>query len=785
MSEIKILQREIISELDLILEDFDGQFDFIEFNKEKFIPIEYETVKSFDFENTKDNSNNSLKISFENNDCLMTNLSKDDFDVKYDKFNENCLGHIEKSGISNTYISLGLIEFDDHLAPCILIPIFFEKDKNEYKIFRNFNQEIQFNGILKVILDEYDVSFPKFEGNISDFIKQIAEVDEINYYPEAYIGNFDLKFQHLLYDLNANNWDSIDEKYKLFKQNRYEFVKIEKDNFRKNLQKNADSLGIKDDVLDLKSSLSMGNSVLIITDDSTRNEIRNSFKKDDFNSLILELSEDLSENDFYEDIINSELIIDDDIIELNNLVKKHEKYSKILDLINGEYSKLNISPKKIKNQKDNLLQQINDLNITNYNCDIENVLSYDEKMLNKMEEQIKEISLIGEDIFNLQNHFSLDYLESDEFNNLIKISSSIKGHLDYFELQNKKLNDNYEIKIFDNLFSVNKVANISILDKNPIYIEKEDFNTLNEYIKDYPYFDNDKYDLNKYFEADEDIIDSIDINIRYTELIEDEIISNGSQELILEDYDDAITLSKKLVNVSNFILKEIRDIINFYNEFDFLKIDSNLLNINSDFDDYKELISTFKEDIHELVDFRQNYISFNILNDDAQNLIRFSYDNEFEENEISLIFWFNIYNSLLNSFLDDYNCIDVNKIYEEYESEFNEIEKNLLCDNEKLLIQHMYSESLELNKNALIQKEKLIKNYSEGKLDTIKNSLSFYKDFIVANKRIYMMDMDLVSQFLDDSYENHFDYVIITEDFDYGLDRLTLLLRSKNKLIKL
>ena len=45
------------------------------------------------------------------------------------------------------------------------------------------------------------------------------------------------------------------------------------------------------------------------------------------------------------------------------------------------------------------------------------------------------------------------------------------------------------------------------------------------------------------------------------------------------------------------------------------------------------------------------------------------------------------------------------------------------------------------------------------------------------------MDISVVSQFLSSSYENYFDYVIITDDLKYKLDELSLLLRSKNKII--
>jgi len=775
MIDSKILQREINSELDLILDDFEGQFDLIDFDKEKFIPIDHDLIKSFDFEN------------FNDSDYILTNISKDDFNLKFDELYDNYQSHIEKYSVSNVYISVGLIEFDDYLAPAVLIPVFMEKNQNNYKIRRNFNQEIQFNGILKFILDEENVEFPKFGGDIHNFIKQFVILDEIKYFPEAYLCNFDLKFQHLLYDLDVNKWDLIEDKYQLFKENRDEFVKVEKDIFKNNLQKNADSLGIKDDVLHLKSFVSMGNSVLVVADVSTREKIKNSFMKDNFESLVLELSENLSKNDFYEMILNSEIIPSEDIVELDNLVKKHKNYSKLLHLINANYSTFNISPKEIKTRKDNFTQIIQDFNLDNFIFEIDDVKNYNEEFCMEMIGQIKEIYSFGEDIFNLQNHFSLDYLNSDDFTNLVEISKSIKKHLNYFSGYNKKLHEDYQIKIFEDVFSVNLLKNMVVLDRNPVLIENNDLDFLNRFLENYDDVEDiGDSNLQKYFQSDENIVKSIDINLKYTELIKYGILPVDSIEFILDDFDKVLMLCKHLIDVSYYVIKELSYIIDFYNSFDLFEIDSDLLKIDGDFYNIKKLINNFEIDIEKLVDFKKNYISFNILNMDVKNFIKFAFDNKFKENQIEPVFWFNVYNCLLNNFLNDYNQIDENKILGRYESEFDEINGKLVCDKEQLLVQHIYSKPLELNNNekAIHQKENLINIRDNGDVGQIKSILTKYKDFIIANNRIFLIDMGLVSQVLDESYENHFDYVIITQDFHYDLDRLSLLLRSKNKLIK-
>lgn len=789
-SNITKLQEKINSELDLILDDFEGQYDLIGFDKEKFIQIDYDLIESFDFENLKNNSEDNLSILFENdNDSIgsNTNISKNDFDLKYAELSNSCQCYLEKYGISNLYISLGLVEFTDFLAPCILIPIFIEKNKDGFRIIRNFNQKIQFNGVLKFILDEENVDFPEFDGNITNFIKQFLKLNEIKYSPEAYIGNFDLRFQHILYDLNVYQWESIEEKFNLFKKNQDSFIKLERENFKKKLEQNAYKLGIKDDVFHLKSLLSMNNNILVVSNnDLIRKKIISSFKNQGLESMILDLSENLSNKKFYEDV-NKELIIDDEIIMLDDLVKNHEKYSKIIDLINNtNYSNFEISPKEIKARKDNFTNIIQDLNLDNINFEIENVKNFNEDLCLEMLEQIKEITSIDEHIFNLQNHFSLDYLESDEFNNLVEISKFIKRHLTYFSRFNTELHEKYQIKIFEDIFSVNQLRNIFICNKNMQFIENNDFNLINDYLEN---IDDVKYNgdnnLQKYFQADDDIIKSIYINFKYTELINNGVIPIDF-EFILDDFDNFKILCNHFIRVSNYILKELYYIINFYKKFDLFEIDLNLLKININLDNIEKLVHSFKKDMETLVNFKKNFISFKIINGTVKKFINIVYKNKFKDYEIQAIFWYNIYNSLLNNFLNDYEYIDENKISDIYESEFNEIDSKISYDNELLLIQHIYSKSLELNnsENAINQKENLIKNYEQREIEIMRTVLSKYKEFITANKRIFLIDMSLISQCLDESYENHFDYVITTQELNFNLDKLSLLLRSKNKIIE-
>ena len=789
MSDKKIFQERINLELDLLLDDFEGQWDLITFEKEKFIPIEYGYGK---FSNLIMEPHNFLEISFETkNDshCMMTSLSRDEFNTKFDQINDSYINSLKNNRLSNCYISLGIIEYENFLGPCILIPIFLENNQNNYRIFRNYNQEIQFNGLFRFILDEDDIEIPEFEEDIENFIGLLSDVDDINYYKESYIGTFDLKFQHLFYDLNVERWDSISEKWNLFTHNNGILIDCDLNLFKDKLEGYAKDIEINNDILFLKSLLSKNNSILVIADNLTQDKIKNSFRSDDLENFILELSEDLSENELYENIIGSEKIQGADVVELDNLVRNHEESSEILELINNNYSKFNISPKEIKTRKDNYYAQIIDLNIDDFIFDFENITDYNKRMCEGIEKQIRDISLTESEVNNLRAHVSSDYLKSNDFKNLVKLSDSVERHLNYFSHLNEELNEDYGLKLFEDIYSVNQVADISILNKNPVFIEGRDIVPLNEYIKNYSKsekcIENDN--LNKYFRADDNLIDSVDINLKYTELINNEILSEDSVDLILDDFGQAINSFNFLSDISYFILREIHEIIEFYNTFEVFDIDSDLLTIEGSIESIKQLITTFRHNIESLEIFKKDYESFSGLNEEFKNFIKFINDNEIEKDEISVIFWFNIYNSLLNSFLLKHDYIEEDKISCEYESEYKEVDERLVYDNEQLLTQHIYSKSLELNRDekAINQKQDLINNYKAGNLDSIKNILTDYKEYIVANNRIFLMDMDLIPQFLDESYENHFDYVIVTQNLRYDLDKLSLLLRSKNKIIQI
>lgn len=783
-------------ELFNFLDNFENQFDFINFENDDFIPLEYDFDKilnKFAPPDLKINRSKFLAIIFREGSTLnsiSTKLSQNQFDKVYEKINKSCKDSIKNLGLVNTYLVLGSIKYNNDYAPCILIPIFVKKDHYSCKIYRNYNQEIQFNIILKLILEEDGFEFPEFNGDIYEFINKLDEMQGIEYKKDAFISNFDLRYQHIFHDVNMEKWKYPREKIDLSLNNKDTLTQNEFVDFKNDLKKNAEyiNININHDYLFLKSLLSQKKSILIITNKSTRKHVKSLLSNNGFDTLLLSITGDMQKKDFYKSIISNNLVNDDKLIDLDNLVKKYEILSETYKLINNSYLNSYLSPIEIKKSKDYYLNKLNSLNIKNYSYPFDNVANYDDKTFEKMEIQIKKHFSIYKKNFYLFDCFSMEYLQSKDFKKLVKISSSLTKHLDKFISINKEISEKYMIKIFNDLFSVNSLDNIKCLDKNPVYIEKNDIGMLNQFIKEFYISGIERNEkLAKYFK-NKDVIFSIDNNIQFTELIDESIIDENSIDVILNDYDNALNSMKYLMDYAEFILKELLDIVSFYYRFDIFDIDLNLLNLYNSIEDLKKLASVFKKDIDKLVSFKDYYLSLNFINNEVEKFTEFLFKNEFKESEIIPIFRFNIYNSLLNNFLNDFDSIDETKLISEYESEFKRVDKLLAKNKHNLLNQLIYSKPLELNAKevSIIQKERLIRNYNKGELESIKSMLKSYKEFITANKRIFMMDIASVSQFLNQDYESYFDHVIITKNVDlYKLDKISLLLRSKSKIIEL
>ena len=762
------------SELDTLLDEFDGQFDLLNFENNDFFPIEYNLDKLLNQFSSTDSK--TIEITFKEDskkNSLTTDFSPVEFEKHFERISSNCEKHLYEVGLVNTYISLGFIKYGDNIAPSLFIPVFIKKNQHKYVILRNYNQNIQFNILLKIVLKEdYGINLPEFDGDVKKLISQLRNVDEIEYQKSAYVSNFDLRFNHIFLDLNFNEWDDFDEKFNQFQDgslcNFHEFTK-----FKQNLLEYSKALEIHDDYLFLKSLLSKNKLILVIGDNSIRNKVKNNFYMIDSESLILDLSDDLSKEEFHEAILDNNLIHNTEVVNHDNLVKKHSQIRTLVKSINQDYSFL--SPKQIKENKEYYLKKINELQLKNFTCELTDVSDYDELTYKKIENQIINLFSNKNSIYRWFKYFSLYDLSSNKFNSYINVADRLEHYLKQFSNFNNYLNKRYSIKIFDDLLSIDVLKNLDVLGKSANYINSEKIIELNKFIKDY-------YRGNIVSE-NKNIINDIDNDIKYTELLNNEIIDENKIDLIKKDFKNVIKYTNYFIDFSNFLIKEFNYIFDFYNQFDFFDIDIKLLKINNSIDELNKLFFCFKNHVDKLINFKE-IMDSKVLNRDVENFIEFIFENDFNENEITILYRFNFYNSILNNFLNDNNHIDEEKILSAYESELTSIEKKLNMHNQNLLFQKIYSKPIELNnaQKVLNQKNEFINDFQDDK-KSIRELLDKYKDFITANKRIFLMDISLVSQFLSNSYENYFDNVIITDDLKYKLDELSLLLRSKNKII--
>ena len=154
---------------------------------------------------------------------------------------------------------------------------------------------------------------------------------------------------------------------------------------------------------------------------------------------------------------------------------------------------------------------------------------------------------------------------------------------------------------------------------------------------------------------------------------------------------------------------------------------------------------------------------------------------------IGHVFSYNLYNSVLNSFLDDFENIDEEHILTSYYNDrYEEVYLKIKDKEVNQFKQSIYLKLKELNQNNHIKKQKKDWNLKISKGESIPNNklLTDYKDYIFSNKRIFMINIELIPIVLDQTFENYFDYVLICskDDID-AIYNLPVFLRTKNKLI--
>lgn len=700
--------------------------------------------------------------------------------------NEN---HIFDYGFSNIYIGFGLIEYADYSFPLFFIPINFVENDSNVKFYLNENLNISFNYCLKDEL--YKFNFPNVNENFIEFIDYIENINEIRYLRKAYIGNFNLNTINCCNDLNYN-WSNSLNKFDLFFNNKYFFEPYEVIDLNNKLATKWPDLDFKLYNLNLsnvniliKNLLDDGNNILFVSDKFQRKFIKKGLELSYLDDLILDY-DIFNENDNAFELVNDEYSINtNDMVEFSKLNEELSELEDLCDALNNNYSQLELNPRDIKRFKDKYYDKVKDIS---NDFPIKNATTYKSSYINKLKNQL--ISVIeNEEFKNRELYLNEDFFNSNEYKIFKNIFSSFEHNLNSFIEINNQINEIYGIKKFKNLYEVKFLDNILVLNKFNLFIDKQDRSEINNFLKlelnSMESINKDKIELilDKY-QIDKKNINTIENHVKYTELIDfnifnDELLIKNNLAVIKNDL-------KILCNINSYLLKQIDYIDEFYGMFKCFETPEELFDSKKTIENVNNLITIFKQDFNKLKKFAKN-TDIDVTDSNVKNYIKLWKSGKINKDLIGHVFSYNLYNSVLNSFLDDFENIDEEHILTSYYNDrYEEVYLKIKDKEVNQFKQSIYLKLKELNQNNHIKKQKKDWNLKISKGESIPNNklLTDYKDYIFSNKRIFMINIELIPIVLDQTFENYFDYVLICskDDID-AIYNLPVFLRTKNKLI--
>ena len=400
------------------------------------------------------------------------------------------------------------------------------------------------------------------------------------------------------------------------------------------------------------------------------------------------------------------------------------------------------------------------------------------------------ISVIeNEEFKNRELYLNEDFFNSNEYKIFKNIFSSFEHNLNSFIEINNQINEIYGIKKFKNLYEVKFLDNILVLNKFNLFIDKQDRSEINNFLKlelnSMESINKDKIELilDKY-QIDKKNINAIENHVKYTELIDfnifnDELLIKNNLVVIKNDF-------KILCNINSYLLKQIDYIDEFYGMFKCFETPEELFDSKKTIENVNNLITIFKQDFNKLKKFAKN-TDIDVTDSNVKNYIKLWKSGKINKDLIGHVFSYNLYNSVLNSFLDDFENIDEEHILTSYYNDrYEEVYLKIKDKEVNQFKQSIYLKLKELNQNNHIKKQKKDWNLKISKGESIPNNklLTDYKDYIFSNKRIFMINIELIPIVLDQTFENYFDYVLICskDDID-AIYNLPVFLRTKNKLI--
>ena len=506
--------------------------------------------------------------------------------------------------------------------------------------------------------------------------------------------------------------------------------------------------------------LSTGQSILFISDVQSRTKLYNLFSKFEIEYLICDFEDEINDENFLAYLIeDSDRDFD---LHMTDLIKLKEDTEKSMDVLSKKYTNSNLFPFEIKENREYYLSKIGN----DYIFPILNLNKYDEISIKNVAEDIISFNENYHEVMFLENYFSKEFFQSDEYNELIKVSQSFKKNMAEFIELNNKLNKFLGIKIFDDFDSVKYLENISVLSEDVAYINKNDVCDLNNCLKEY--FKNNSIELEQilnsyehYFnevDDEKEFINNLENNIKYSELVDNEILSdlNYNSNLVF-----LINKTELLLDYSRYLKKQLVFISNFYSKYDCFELDSNKFIPYTKFDNLNNYFEEFLSDLNKVVNF-EKYMDIEFDDPNTNFYAELSSSNKIDCN-IEDVFYFNYYNQLWDNFLNEYSFIDESKLKPiDYKKDLKEINARIGSNESEKFLHAIAFHIGELNKKELVleQKKELSFRIDNNDNSQIFDILKEFKEFVFANRRLFMIDEKNIPQLSSINYIQEFDYII-------------------------
>ena len=516
--------------------------------------------------------------------------------------------------------------------------------------------------------------------------------------------------------------------------------------------------------------LSNGHCILFISDVQSRTKLYNLFSKLEIEYLICDFEDEITDENFITYLIeDSDRDFDLHITDVLELKKDAEKS---IEVLSKKYANSSLFPFEIKDNMEFYLSKIgNEKHI----FPILNFDKYDEKSIKNVVEDIISFNENYQEVMFLENYFSKEFFQSDEYNELINVSQSFNNNMADFIDLNNKLNRFSGIKIFDNFDSVRYLENISVLSEDVVYINDKDRCDLNNCLKEY--FKNNSIGLEQilnsykhYFNENTDkkeFINKLENNIKYSELVDNEILSdfNYNSNLVF-----LISKTELLLDYSKYLKKQLVIISNFYSKYDCFDLDSKRFIPVTSFDNLNIYFEEFLSDLNKVVKF-EKYMNMKFDDPNANSYVELMSSNKLDY-EIEDVFYFNYYNQLWHKFLKEYPFIDESKLRPiDYKKDLEEI-NNRIGSNESERFLHTIEFHIDqLNKNEIVLNQKKELSFKINSVDDsqIFDILKEFKEFVFANRRLFMIDEKSIPQLSSINYIQEFDYIITKNEIKYKI----------------